>query len=615
MALHMPELYSVADSDDEMQASEDEMQLGDTTSNAITACMQHTDSPGTSPSAPTGEIHHGMEGPHGARSRAHADISRRGRTAFNKGQNPRSIARRVSEQPVPEISAAATAADAAHETIPPMFPHNRDSPQSHTQRRITPRNLPEQPTTRTPPSLATSADPAALDAPPGTTEAPSSIPPPDNDLANALCDIQATDNSPTLSTQALLGEELVIPPPPVLPFTPPPNIMTFNMRGIGQMFSESRTSRVNDLKTHLLASEIDIVFMQEARSTTAPAEIFRYGLVDEYSCLHSATPSENGMFDTCILVRNGLNAYPALVADLSSARQTTVRLEPFGLLLVNVHAPTPADPAFFQNLEAPLWQYAAAGYKLVLGGDFNVALTAEDRHNQPDDEPGRAALQELVSHLSLADFESFAHEHASVPFSGPGRFSFRRTASHPAGARPGGTTADSTTPQAATPQLPESAHIAPQTQQYQIQRQIWPQIQQQQQIRQRNPRQPFSPGPAAASYHNAFAYISRLDYLFLSLSIAQTITPSAIKIWTDASDHCMLSIILKTPVRAKNGRKNSGKNSNQRISVDFIDNKRNRQSLEKIATRLFNAGDPFSSWAAAKAAMIAHVQELQQKNN
>ncbi|KAJ2516610.1 hypothetical protein GGI11_003401 [Coemansia sp. RSA 2049] len=61
MAPHTPEHHSVSDSDDEMQASEDEMQRGDTANNAITACMQHTDNLGTSPSAPTGEIHHGME--------------------------------------------------------------------------------------------------------------------------------------------------------------------------------------------------------------------------------------------------------------------------------------------------------------------------------------------------------------------------------------------------------------------------------------------------------------------------------------------------------------------------------------------------------------------------
>ncbi|KAJ1911028.1 hypothetical protein H4219_006064, partial [Mycoemilia scoparia] len=140
----------------------------------------------------------------------------------------------------------------------------------------------------------------------------------------------------------------------------------------------------------------------------SPSKVFSIEFANtpnKYTCFHSN--SLDGIwkfYDTCILVHDS-HEDAKLIPEISNARCTVVSLASQGIILVNVYIELPIKEEHFDTLLDIILPYHLAGWKLILGGNFNCALNSFDHHDitTSNYNQGRPSFQHLISSLNLAD--------------------------------------------------------------------------------------------------------------------------------------------------------------------------------------------------------------------
>ncbi|KAJ2833629.1 hypothetical protein FBU31_001881, partial [Coemansia sp. 'formosensis'] len=116
-------------------------------------------------------------------------------------------------------------------------------------------------------------------------------------------------------------------------------------------------------------------------------------------------------YDTAILVRNGRFKDIQYQESASSSCQTLVCICGLGLLLVNIHGSLVDNTNrqdFFEALLSLLSCYKANGWKIIFGGNFNVAPRECDRPDGMESKKSRDFVYNLCSVLGIVDVAACA---------------------------------------------------------------------------------------------------------------------------------------------------------------------------------------------------------------
>lgn len=142
---------------------------------------------------------------------------------------------------------------------------------------------------------------------------------------------------------------------------------------------------VNSIKTRLplvnllIAKENpDILILQETKSTD---ESFPHEALQEYNCYTHGQPGYNGV---AILTKKGFNVELFEPIKLNQTQARCMRIKLNNIYIYNVYVPCGGETAismlpkifFFNQLTQHLLENA--GQRIIIAGDFNVAMTDKD---------------------------------------------------------------------------------------------------------------------------------------------------------------------------------------------------------------------------------------------
>ena len=175
------------------------------------------------------------------------------------------------------------------------------------------------------------------------------------------------------------------------------NIATLNVRGL------NRKDKRNIVYSWIKKNSYDICFLQETFYTLQNSAKFKRGWNGE-QC-HSYTNSTHSR-DVAILLNKNLD-----YNVISSHCDTDGRISLVNLqignneyTLVNVYAPNIVSEriTFFHEMREFIHLHAVTRSRLIIGGDFNCVLNANDRVSSVTDR-STSVLLEVLEHFSLID--------------------------------------------------------------------------------------------------------------------------------------------------------------------------------------------------------------------